>query len=159
MSDAFWKAKERRILRQWFGTSRIGSTGKPSPDGITGSEAIEIFTYRIPKKILAELAQAEKACGADLIPWVIFGPKGGRDEDMLIATKLKYVPRAKERGALQTSGGNVLTVTTPDHTGQSASPHLKAALVGDKRSGGFGGRSPLTYRRLSSSKFRYDEGD
>ena len=94
MADRFWKAKERRILRKWFGTTRIGSTGKPTPDGKTDTDAIEIFTYRIPRKILAELGQAEKACGNDLIPWVVFGPKGGRDEDMLIATKLRYFPRA-----------------------------------------------------------------
>jgi hypothetical protein len=35
MANTFWKAKERRILRKWFGTSRIGSTGKPNPDGMT----------------------------------------------------------------------------------------------------------------------------
>jgi len=91
----------RRILRQWFGTSRIGSTGKPNPDGLTGSEAIEIFTYSIPKKILAELEQAEKACGNDLIPWIIFGPKGGRDENMLMATKLKYFAKPENKEALQ----------------------------------------------------------
>ena len=55
VSDNFWKAKERRILKEWFGTSRIGSTGKLTPDGLTASEAIEIFTYSIPKKILSEL--------------------------------------------------------------------------------------------------------
>ena len=131
MGDTFWKAKERRILRKWFGTSRIGSTGKPNPDGLTGNEAIELFTYSIPKKILAELAQAEKACGTDLIPWIIFGPKCGRDEDMLIATKLKYFPRAKEREALQTSGGNVLAVTTPDHTGQKCLPSSKPSPGGN----------------------------
>jgi hypothetical protein len=95
MSDTFWKSKEREILRRWFGTSRIGATGKASPDGITGSEAVEIFTYPIPGKILSELAQAESVCGSDLVPWIVWGPKNGKDADMLIATKLRYFPRLK----------------------------------------------------------------
>jgi len=133
MGDTFWKAKERRILRQWFGTSRIGSTGRPSPDGITGSEAIEIFTYPVPKKIPAELAQAEKACGNDLVPWVIFGPKGGRDGDMLIATKLKYFPKVQGGKALKLiRGSNVMGLTTSDQTGQVSSLPRYSALVGNK---------------------------
>jgi hypothetical protein len=95
MSDTFWKQKERRVLREYFGCKRIGATGRASPDGITGSETIEIFTYAIPRKILSELAQAEKASGSGLMPWVIFGPKNGKDRDMLICTKLRYFPRLK----------------------------------------------------------------
>ena len=97
MANRFWKAKERRILRRWFGTTRIGSIGKPTPDGRTDTDAIEIFTYDIPRKVLKEFAQAERETGNDLIPWIVFGPKGGRDEDMLIATKLRYFPKIKER--------------------------------------------------------------
>jgi hypothetical protein len=95
MGDKFWKAKERRILRQWFGCERIGATGRASPDGITESQSIEIFSYSIPQKILSELAQAERACGDNLVPWAIFGPKNGKDRDMLICTKLRYFPRLK----------------------------------------------------------------
>jgi hypothetical protein len=102
MPDTFWKAKERRILRKWFGLERIGKTGRGSPDGRGPNLAIEIFTYRIPNKLIEELAQAEaelKKCEKpnEFIPWGVFGPKGGMDEDCLIYTRLKWFPRNGRR--------------------------------------------------------------
>ena len=96
MGDRFWKAKERRILGRWFNTTRIGSTGRSGPDGRTASEVIEIFTYPIPKKLEQEFSQAENDCVDGQIPWAVFGPKGGRDEDMILFSKLKYFPAIRQ---------------------------------------------------------------
>lgn len=96
MHPTTWKKKENRICRTWFGVNRTGSTGRCCADGNTDKEAIEVFTYGIPKKLLEELAQAEKDAGNDKIPWAVFGPRGGKDEDMIIFTKLKYFPKVKQ---------------------------------------------------------------
>ena len=50
MPDTFWKAIERRILREWFGLTRIGGTGHKNPDGRGEGIAIEIFTGKPTKK-------------------------------------------------------------------------------------------------------------
>jgi len=102
MADKFWKAKERRILRL-FGLTRIGGTGHKNPDGRGDNVAIEIFTHAIPDWLAKEFAQAEN-CLADsqnpneFIPWVIWGPKQGKDGECFIATKLKYFPTDKVYG-------------------------------------------------------------
>ena len=100
MSDAFWKAKERRILREFFGCERIGATGKRSPDGRTETMAIEVFTHAIPGWMLKELKQAEDDLKNspnpnDFIPWGVFGPKNSLDRDMIIFTRLRFFPRFK----------------------------------------------------------------
>ena len=92
MADKFWKARDRRILWKWFGTKRIPSTGHKSPDGITDHEVLEIFQYNTPKQFEHEFRQAEREAGNEKIPWIIFGPKNGRDEEKFIATKLRYFP-------------------------------------------------------------------
>jgi hypothetical protein len=100
MSDTFWKQKERRILRRWFNTCRIGNTGKRCPDGRTENMAIEVFTHPIPGWMLKELRQAEddlrnSTCPNDFIPWAVFGPKNSLDRDMIIFTRLGFFPRFK----------------------------------------------------------------
>lgn len=99
--DTFWKQKERRVLREWFGLERIGGTGRACPDGRGENIAVEVFTYPIPRKLLDELRQAEhdlRNCDNpnEFIPWGVFGPWGGRDLDMIVFTKLKYFSRRKE---------------------------------------------------------------
>ena len=37
-----WKAVERRILRRFFGTERLGPVGEFGPDGVTGNLCIEV---------------------------------------------------------------------------------------------------------------------
>ena len=76
-------------MRKWFGLERIGGTGHRNPDGRGNNVAIEVFTYPIPRKLLEELSQAEADLARaenpnDFIPWAIFGPKGGKDEDCII---------------------------------------------------------------------------
>lgn len=103
MPDTFWKSKERRVLREFFGCERIGAIGRASPDGRTETMAIEVFTHPVPKWMLKELKQAEddlrnSTCPNEFIPWAIFGPKGGTDEEMIIFTRLRFFPRFKSKG-------------------------------------------------------------
>lgn len=100
MSDKFWKAKERRILKR-FGLTRIGGTGHANPDGRGNGVSVEVFTHEIPGWLSQEFAQAERDLHQseernNYIPWAVFGPKGGSDSECFVCTKLRYFPRSDD---------------------------------------------------------------
>ena len=79
MADATWKQNERRVAKK-LGGRRIGNTGKPTPDVITGWLAVEVkHRGRLPVWLKDALAQAKRNAGEGRLPLVVLHEKYARD--------------------------------------------------------------------------------
>ena len=86
----FWKAKETRIARKYFGVERNPIDGSHQADCENDWLVVEMFNHKFPSYLVRELEQAI-SCNPNpekKLSIVVWSEKGKKDEDSLVVMRL-----------------------------------------------------------------------
>jgi hypothetical protein len=123
MSDATWKAFERRVARR-FGTTRIPAAsfgqradrGLHAPDVDAGWFVAQLKKgYRFPAYLRTWLTGIRGAAG-DRIGVVVWGEKGAKDDEAIVVLTLSDWCRVLARAPGSLPADAVVTWHTPEDT-------------------------------------------
>ena len=87
---ATWKAVERAVAAI-LGGERVGCTGEATPDVVTGRLAVEVkHRAKLPKWLLAAMAQSERNAPGDKLPVVVLHEKHQKHCQDLVVVRLAH---------------------------------------------------------------------
>lgn len=134
-SNAFWKQKERKVAREYFGCERNALDGSHQADCENDTFVVEMFNAAFPKylreaikhlsqgdaahslvkvqpkKMLDELSQAVSVCPKNKTPVLVWSEKGKRIENSLLIIKMfDFV----DLYGVKTIGSHMLVWTDPE---------------------------------------------